>query len=162
LQLPSNHPLTIKSLIFLHESKVGQAVSSRTKYLCLKQYLSVCKGIFRHLQNIICVPIGRSPSTCISCCQEEQSSLQNGGTCRPGTPGRTWPAPFQGGKKRASLLILQYIDAHAKITRAEASSLCMITVYQASKKLKKMCDKGLIQIAGKLPKGAYYIRTAKR
>lgn len=59
-------------------------------------------------------------------------------------------------------MILQYIDAHAKITRADVSSLCMITVHQASKKLKKMCDKGLIQMAGKPPKGAYYIRIAKR
>ncbi|GEM_PF-1203827 len=56
-------------------------------------------------------------------------------------------------------MILQYIDAHGKITRAEASSLCMITVYQASKKLKRMCGKGLLKMAGKPPKGAYYIRA---
>lgn len=55
-------------------------------------------------------------------------------------------------------MILQYIDAHGKITRSEASELCRISPYQASRLLRKLCARGLLEMAGVKPKGAYYIR----
>ncbi len=59
-------------------------------------------------------------------------------------------------------MILQYIDAHSKITRADVSELCHLDRNQAYRLLRKMCAKGLIEMKGKLPKGAYYILKQKK
>ncbi len=55
-------------------------------------------------------------------------------------------------------MILQYIDANGKITRAQACELCNITKDQAYKILKKMSSKNVLEMNGKPPRGAYYIR----
>ncbi|MEW6173345.1 MAG: RNA-binding domain-containing protein [Bacillota bacterium] len=55
-------------------------------------------------------------------------------------------------------MILQYVDAHGKITRSEASGLCLINENQAYRRLQKMCKQGLLVMGGKPPKGAYYVR----
>ena len=59
-------------------------------------------------------------------------------------------------------MILQYIDAHAKITRTDVSDLCHLDRNQAYRLLRKMCVKDLIEMKGKLPKGAYYILKQKK
>lgn len=58
-------------------------------------------------------------------------------------------------------MILQYIDVHGKITRSEVSDLCHINEDQAYRRLQKMCKKNLLEMSGRPPKGAYYIRKHK-
>lgn len=57
-------------------------------------------------------------------------------------------------------MVLQYIDAHGKITRKDASALCQITLPSAYHLLSGMASKGLLQLVGK-GKYAYYIRSGK-
>ena len=54
--------------------------------------------------------------------------------------------------------VLQYVDAHGKITRSEAASLCQLSEPQATRFLKKMCNNNVLKMTGAPPKGAYYIR----
>jgi ATP-dependent DNA helicase RecG len=55
-------------------------------------------------------------------------------------------------------MIFQYIDAHGKITRTEASELCRIGLDQASRLLRKQCARGILVMVGAKPKGTYYTR----
>ena len=54
-------------------------------------------------------------------------------------------------------MILQYIDAHGKITRSDVCDLCRLNKDQAYRLLKKMCKDGVIEI---VPQNiyTYYIR----
>lgn len=58
-------------------------------------------------------------------------------------------------------MILQYVDANGRITRTQVCELCSITKDQAYKLLKKMCNKGILELNGKPPRGAYYIRKTR-
>lgn len=58
-------------------------------------------------------------------------------------------------------MILQYIDAHGKISRSEASGLYHINNHQAYRRLQKMCLNDSLEMVGKPPRGAYYIRKGK-
>jgi len=55
-------------------------------------------------------------------------------------------------------MILQYVGANGRITRAQTCELCKITKDQAYKMLKRMCKKDLLELKGKPPRGAYYTR----
>jgi ATP-dependent DNA helicase RecG len=55
-------------------------------------------------------------------------------------------------------MILQFIDAHGKITRSQAAELCQINVNQSNRLLTRMRKKDVIKMQGKPPKGAYYVR----
>jgi ATP-dependent DNA helicase RecG len=54
-------------------------------------------------------------------------------------------------------MILQYVDAHGAITRAQASDLCALTVDQASRLLRRLEQEGKLQRKGNT-KGAVYIK----
>lgn len=55
-------------------------------------------------------------------------------------------------------MILQFIDAHGKITRSQAAELCQINLNQANRLLTRMKKSEVIKMQGKPPKGAYYVR----
>jgi ATP-dependent DNA helicase RecG len=54
-------------------------------------------------------------------------------------------------------MVLQYVDAHGEITRAQASDLCALTVDQASRLLRRLEREGKLQRKGNT-KGAVYIK----
>ena len=58
-------------------------------------------------------------------------------------------------------MVLQYIDAHGKITRSEVAGLCRISVYQATRLLARMRERGLVRMEGRSPRAAFYVRTAE-
>jgi DeoR/GlpR family transcriptional regulator of sugar metabolism len=45
-------------------------------------------------------------------------------------------------------MILQYVDAHGQITRAEAAELCSLTPDQASRLLRRLAEKGKLKLRG--------------
>lgn len=55
-------------------------------------------------------------------------------------------------------MILQYIDAHGKITRMQVSDLCHLTKDQAYRVLRKMCQRNMIEMIKESVKNTYYIR----
>jgi ATP-dependent DNA helicase RecG len=58
-------------------------------------------------------------------------------------------------------MVLQYVDAHGKITRSQAASLCKLSPDQASRLLAKLSGNGVLKMQGRPPKGAYYVRVAQ-
>jgi ATP-dependent DNA helicase RecG len=57
-------------------------------------------------------------------------------------------------------MVLQFVEKHGRITRAEASELCRIASLQARDLLKRLRDKGLIVLKG-TRRGAHYELPAK-
>ncbi|MCS6918368.1 MAG: putative DNA binding domain-containing protein [Fimbriimonadales bacterium] len=55
-------------------------------------------------------------------------------------------------------MVLQYVEKHGRITRAEAAHLCRVGVYQASRLLRRLVSKGKLVKHGKL-KHTWYERT---
>lgn len=55
-------------------------------------------------------------------------------------------------------MILQYIDAHGKITRMQVSDLCHLTKDQAYRVLRKMCQRNMIEMIKESVRNIYYIR----
>jgi ATP-dependent DNA helicase RecG len=53
-------------------------------------------------------------------------------------------------------MILQYVDAHGKITRREVVELCRVSPNQARYLLKTLTDQGLLELVG-VGRGAHYI-----
>lgn len=52
-------------------------------------------------------------------------------------------------------MILAYLNAHGKITRRETAELCKLSSSQASRLLRRMTQKGILQLVGS-KKGAFY------
>ena len=57
-------------------------------------------------------------------------------------------------------MVIQYIEAHGRITRKEIVNLCKITSRQATHLLKKLVDKEILVLKGER-KGAYYEQKHK-
>lgn len=55
-------------------------------------------------------------------------------------------------------MILQYIDAHGKITRKEVSDLCYLDKDQSYRLLKRLCKKNKIEMIGKGSSAFYIIK----
>jgi ATP-dependent DNA helicase RecG len=62
--------------------------------------------------------------------------------------------PFQQAQ-----MVLQYVDAHGKITRSQTANLCHVSESQATRLLKKMSKNGILRMEGRPPKGAFYVRN---
>jgi len=45
-------------------------------------------------------------------------------------------------------MVLQYVDSHGQITRAETAQLCQLSPDQAKRLLKRLIDKGLLEMSG--------------
>lgn len=58
---------------------------------------------------------------------------------------------------RQESMVLEYVNAHGKITRSEAADLCGLEPRQASYLLKKLVDRGELELRGER-RGAYYVR----
>ena len=56
-------------------------------------------------------------------------------------------------------MVLAYIDSHGDIKRTEAAELCRISVFQATRMLKRMTETGKINAIGQ-GKGATYERRS--
>jgi len=56
-------------------------------------------------------------------------------------------------------LVLQYVEKHGRITRAEAAGLCKLSPDQAYRLLQRLTEKGLLSQHG-TKKGAWYERRA--
>lgn len=54
-------------------------------------------------------------------------------------------------------MILQYVDAHGRITRREAADLCQLAPRQARSVLKRLVDRGELRLVGQR-RGAFYER----
>ncbi len=54
-------------------------------------------------------------------------------------------------------MIRNWVEAHGKITRRDVSSLCRLTLRQAGYVLKRMSDKGVVDLVG-MGRNAYYVR----
>jgi len=57
-------------------------------------------------------------------------------------------------------MVLQYVDAHGRITRSQAADLCQLSEDQASRLLRKMRHKGLLRMDG-MARSTYYVRKGK-
>ncbi len=57
-------------------------------------------------------------------------------------------------------MVLQYVEAHGQITRAEAADLCLLTPDQASRLLRRLAKEGKLQLRGER-RGAEYIRPGR-
>ena len=57
-------------------------------------------------------------------------------------------------------MVLQYVDAHGQITRAEAADLCALTPDQASRLLRRLAKAGKLRLRGER-RGAEYVRPAR-
>jgi len=55
-------------------------------------------------------------------------------------------------------MVFQYLDHHGRISRSEAAELCRISLYQATRLLRKLVDEGEITRHGQ-KRGTYYERT---
>jgi len=55
-------------------------------------------------------------------------------------------------------MVMRFIDAYGRITRAQVADLCKLKENQASKLLLRMRARKLIRINGNPPKGAYYTK----
>jgi ATP-dependent DNA helicase RecG len=60
---------------------------------------------------------------------------------------------------RQEQMVLAYIDKHESIKRADAADLCQISLFQASRLLKRLVESGKIVPKGK-GKGTYYVRRS--
>jgi len=58
-------------------------------------------------------------------------------------------------------MILQYIDAHAKIKRTDVMELCYLSKDQAYRVLRKMCTNNVLERIGGASKESHYIRFIK-
>jgi ATP-dependent DNA helicase RecG len=56
-------------------------------------------------------------------------------------------------------MILQYVDAHGRITRGQAAELCQIAPRQARSVLKRLVDRGDLRLVGQR-RSAFYERTS--
>lgn len=59
---------------------------------------------------------------------------------------------------RQEQMILQYIEAHGKITRSLTAELCGINEHQAYRRLRKMVESGVLVLRHKTGRAAYYTR----
>lgn len=57
-------------------------------------------------------------------------------------------------------MVLQYVDAHGQITRAEAADLCSLTPDQASRLLRRLAKAEKLLLRGER-RGAEYVRPAR-
>ena len=57
-------------------------------------------------------------------------------------------------------MVNQFVQAHGKITRAEAAELCHLSEPQAYRLLKRLAERGLLKPVGRGRK-AYYARPEK-
>lgn len=53
-------------------------------------------------------------------------------------------------------LVMEYVEAHERIERKAVMSLCGLTVIQAKRLLKRMCQNKKLVMRGSHPRGAYY------
>jgi len=53
-------------------------------------------------------------------------------------------------------MVLQYVQAHGRVTRGDAMNLCMITGRQATKLLRRLAAAGKLQAKGSPPRWVYY------
>lgn len=58
-------------------------------------------------------------------------------------------------------MVLQYVDAHGRITRADAATLCRISGPQAYRLLRRLCEEGLLQRRGQ-GRGTHYVHGGSR
>lgn len=56
-------------------------------------------------------------------------------------------------------MILQYVEAHGKITRGDAAELCQISGDKAYRRLKRLVEQGELVPKGKTTKGRWYERA---
>jgi len=56
-------------------------------------------------------------------------------------------------------MVLQYVEAHGRITRREAAELCQLGPDQASRLLRRLAGRGELQMHG-TRKGAWYARRS--
>ena len=56
-------------------------------------------------------------------------------------------------------MVLAYIDKHGSIKRADAADLCQISLFQASRLLKRLAENGKIIPKGK-GKGTFYVQRS--
>ena len=56
-------------------------------------------------------------------------------------------------------MVLQYVDAHGRITRREAAELCQLGPDQASRLLRRLAKRGELQMYG-TRKGVWYARRS--
>jgi ATP-dependent DNA helicase RecG len=57
-------------------------------------------------------------------------------------------------------MVLQYVDAHGQITRAQAAELCSLTPDQASRLLRRLAKEGKLQLRGER-RGSEYVIPAR-
>ena len=57
-------------------------------------------------------------------------------------------------------MVLQYVDAHGQITRAQAADLCAVSPAQASRLLRRLARDGKLELRGER-RGADYIRPRR-
>jgi ATP-dependent DNA helicase RecG len=57
-------------------------------------------------------------------------------------------------------MVLQYVDAHGQITRAQAADLCAVSPAQASRLLRRLARDGKLELRGER-RGADYIRPGR-
>ncbi len=55
-------------------------------------------------------------------------------------------------------MVLQYIEAHGRITRREAVELCSLSEDQASHLLRRLSKEGKLKQLGQ-KRGAYYVKA---
>lgn len=78
--------------------------------------------------------------------------------------GSTPPAGYAGvhgfEPLRQEQMVLQDVDAHGQITRAQAAGLCSLTPDQASRLLRRLAKEGKLNLRGKRW-GSEYVRPAR-
>jgi len=57
-------------------------------------------------------------------------------------------------------MVLQYVDAHGQISRAEATELCSLTPDQASRLLRRLAKEGKLELRGER-RGSEYIKPTR-
>lgn len=57
-------------------------------------------------------------------------------------------------------MVLQYVDAHGRITRTQAADLCSLTPDQASRLLRRLAKEGKLKLRGER-RGSEYVRPAR-